>query len=151
MPEPTTTPIEEWKNLSKIIDNANIEQITKGKLRFVILTHNVENEEIYSLSKDIFSKLTHEVSKYLDKISSQPNIREKIKLFNNLYLLITLQILISKLNGRHHESSILSLINISINKMNEIKNYIETWSLVYEPISIKLYNTFELFELYALQ
>lgn len=147
MPEPTTTVLQEWERLNKLISYENIfEKFTEGELRFIKFNYNAENREIYSFSYNIRKNLLKLMPMISNKIVNEIDMIGKIKKYDRLYSIIISYIVIEKIMKITSDEIFQKLINNVKNKIYTIKNCIDEELLSSEPETINLYNTFNLFE-----
>jgi hypothetical protein len=146
MPEPTTTRLQEWERITlKIVREGFYEKITTKEIRFIKLTYDRNNELIVSycnaIQSDSFEVIQDMIKKNNETLSMIDKICTLIKLYSASMVWISIAEII---NVRSHEER-QRFINISINKISEIKNTIRNRLLETNPNVIELYNIFEKF------
>ena len=143
MPETTTTVLQEWKRIYKLLDNPdNIENITDGELRFLKLNYDDNNEQIYRISDNIYRKLLNLIEIFTDKIEDSGTDRiNQFKLLNKLYSSAIACFVFGKFLKKESEEIIERFKNFIELKIDEIESNLNE-SEYLEPYVIILRNTF---------
>jgi hypothetical protein len=147
MPEPTTTRLQEWNRISlKIVCECSYEKITREEIKFIQLTYDRTNEQIHSWCHTI---QTHTFEVMQDMIKKNDNkrlnINERIDILIKLYSAIIVWIPIAILMNIGTCETRQRLINISANKILELKIAISCHLPETNPEVIRLYDIFDRF------
>lgn len=146
MPEPTITIFQEWTRIaSKLINEDLYEKITKEELKFISSTYDRTNDQIYPLCNLIKLHTFSVTENMINKNNERLNMNDRIEVLIKLYSAITVLISIGFIMDMESYASIRQVINVSVNKISEIKIIVASRLPETNPNVIRLYNVFDRF------
>lgn len=144
MPEPMTTTLQEWERISlKILVEKSYEEITIKEIQFITLTYRKRDKAIHSKCNSIEMNLYDVMQKMISKNNETLNINDKVDILSKLYSAITTWIPIAIIMNVGTYESRQRFINVSLNKILELKIIISHHLPETNIKVMRLYNIFD--------